>query len=575
MSQDEAERMTRDSSAIDLDRGVEKDIEKTDDGAPGLDEETSTGEDVDVEGFEPVRTQERPGEGHDMGKGNELARTRSSASIAEQMSLPHEIIFVSVICMAQFMTQVGLGQCLAITHQIGDHFNLENPGELSWLIAGYSLTVGTFILISGRFGDIFGYKLMLLIGFSWFSLWSLVAGLSWYSNHILFVFARVLSGIGPAIMLPNGLAILGATYAPGPRKSMVFSIFGACAPNGSIVGAVFAGLFNLTWWPWTFFSFAIALAVTTVVGYYAIPNPPRRSALMRSKDKSLRTIIAALDPLGAFTGVTALVLINFAWNQAPIVGWNQVYVYVLLIIGCLFFAAFFYVELKISSAPLIPFEALNADVSFVLACVACGWACFGIWVYYLWQFIEVLRGVDPLLATAYFSPVTVSGAVASITTGFLLERIRPSWVMLIALTCFTVGTIIIMTAPVHQIYWAQIFVCCIVIPWGMDMSFPAGTLILSNAVARKHQGIAASLVSTIVNYGISLGLGFAGTVEVHVNNGGNTPADVLKGYRGAWYMGVGLAGLGIVISFIFVVKSYWRDSHGWSGPRDDFAEEAA
>lgn len=113
------------------------------------------------------------------------------------------------------------------------------------LIAGYSLSVGTFILVFGRFGDIFGYKLMLLIGFAWMALWSTVLGLAVYSNHVLFTFARVLQGIGPAILLPNGLAILGATYPPGRRKAMVFSIFGACAPTGSILGSVFASLFTL------------------------------------------------------------------------------------------------------------------------------------------------------------------------------------------------------------------------------------------------------------------------------------------------------------------------------------------
>jgi hypothetical protein len=69
------------------------------------------------------------------------------------------------------------------------------------------------------------------------------------------------------------------------------------------------------------------------------------------------------------------------------------------------------------------------------------------------------------------------------------------------------------------------------------MSFPAATLILSNAVSKEHQGVAASLVNTVVNYSISLGLGFAGTVEVHVNNGGRTQQDLLRGYRGAFYMG--------------------------------------
>lgn len=93
----------------------------------------------------------------------------------------------------------------------------------------------------------------------------------------------------------------------------------------------------------------------------------------------------------------------------------------------------------------------------------------------------------------------------------------------------------------------------------MDMSFPAGTIILSNAVPRRHQGIAGSLINTVVNYSISLGIGFAGTVEVHVNGGGGTKELRLKGYRGGWYMAIGLAGLGLFLAVVFLAKSYWDE----------------
>jgi MFS family permease len=453
-------------------------------------------------------------------------------------------------------TEVGLGQSLSILYIIGDTFNISKTG-LSWVVAGYSLTVGSFILFSGRLGDIFGYKRMLLIGFSWFSLWSLIAGLAVYSNSVLFIFSRVMQGIGPAIVLPNGLAILGATYKPGRRKAMVFSLFGACAPNGSIVGSVFAGLFALTSWPWAFYSFSIALAVTVVAGYYAIPDPPLKDPEIARQPLGQK--IKELDLPGAVVGVAALVLFNFAWNQAPIVGWNQPYVYVCLILGILLIPVFFYIELRVAKNPLIPFEALSSDVSFVLACIACGWATFGIWAFYIWSEYEVLDGASPLLAAAYVSPVTVSGALASLATGWLLGKLRPATIMLFALTAFTVGTILLMTRPVGQIYWAQGFVCAVIIPWGMDMSFPAATMILSDSVKKEHQGIAASLVNTVVNYSISLGLGFAGTVEVNVNNGGKTPADVLKGYRGAMYVGAGLSGLGMIVSVLFILKGVLKD----------------
>jgi len=486
---------------------------------------------------------------------SKLEKTQTNVSIAETLSPIREFMFVACICMAQFTTQAALGGCLSILHVIGESFGIRNPGDLSWLIAAYSLTSGTFILLAGRLGDMFGYKKMLIIGFLWFALWSLVAGLAVYSNIVLFNFARALQGIGPAICLPNGLAILGSTYAPGPRKDMVFALFGATAPVGSVLGAVFGGVFALGWWPWTWWSFAIALVIVSIISFYVIPDPPRKIRGDR-KRRSISQLLQEIDLLGGTVGILALVLFNFAWNQAPIVGWQKAYIIVCLVLSIVFAGLFFLIEVRIATHPLIPFEALTIDVAFVLICVCLGWSCFGIWFYYTWQFYEVTRGASPLLASAYVSPAAIAGACAAVTTGFLLSRIRPAWVMTIALTAFTLGTVLIGTAPPGQIYWAQAFVSVVVTPFGMDMSFPAATLMLSNSVRKEHQGVAASLVATVVNYSISLGLGFAGTVEVHVNNGGQTPGDVLKGYRGAWYMGMGLSGLGMFVSVVYLARSY-------------------
>ena len=269
---------------------------------------------------------------------------------------------------------------------------------------------------------------------------------------------------------------------------------------------------------------------------------------------ALRSLARDLDLLGTVTGVAALVLFNFAWNMAPIVGWQTPYVIVCLVLGVSLVGVFFFVEIKHASAPLIPFDALRADVSFVLAMVACGWSCFGIWLYYLLQTLTVLQSASPLEIAAEFSPISVSGALAALCTGFLLHRFGPAYVMLGALTAFTTGAILSATLPIHQTYWAQVFVTTVIMPWGMDMSFPAATLILSNAVSREHQGVAASLVNTVVNYSISLSLGIAGTIEVNVNKGGMTQHDLQLGYRGGLYLAVGLAGLGMAIGIMFVAR---------------------
>jgi MFS family permease len=174
---------------------------------------------------------------------------------------------------------------------------------------------------------------------------------------------------------------------------------------------------------------------------------------------------------------------------------------------------------------------------------------FGIWLFYGFQFLGELRGGSPLLITAQFSPSCVSGLAAALTTGFLLSRIPPGFIMMISMMAFCIGNILFATMPVGQTYWIQAFLSSVVTPWGMDMSFPCATILLSNLVPKRNQGIAASLVATVVNYSISIGLGIGGTVETHVNDGGK---DLLRGYRGAWYSGIGLAACGVLMSFYFI-----------------------
>jgi MFS family permease len=159
---------------------------------------------------------------------------------------------------------------------------------------------------------------------------------------------------------------------------------------------------------------------------------------------------------------------------------------------------------------------------------------------------------------AWLSPVVVSGFIAAITTGHVISRIGPGWVMLISMLAFFIGSTLTATMPVDKPYWSQAFVLCVIIPWGMDMSFPAGTLIMSDAVEKKHQGMAASLVNTVVNYSISIGVGIAGTVEMRINPGRGTKEDELAGYRGSLYLGVGLSAVGVLTSILFLGKIQLR-----------------
>ena len=97
--------------------------------------------------------------------------------ISEQLSRPREIAFIAVVSACQLFTQSGLGMSIAPLHVIGRELGIDDePAYLSWSPAAYSLTVGTFILIAGRMGDLYGHKKMVIVGWVWYGFWSLIGG---------------------------------------------------------------------------------------------------------------------------------------------------------------------------------------------------------------------------------------------------------------------------------------------------------------------------------------------------------------------------------------------------------------
>jgi MFS family permease len=366
---------------------------------------------------------------------------------------------VVILCLSHLLTQAALGQVIAplliITRELGS----ATIAESSWFVASYSLTVGTFILIAGRLGDVYGHRRMILCGYIWFGVWSLVCGFSVYSGKVLFIVSRAFQGIGPAILLPNSLAILANMFPPGMKKNIAFSLFAAAAPNGFLLGALFSSIFaQLVWWPWAFWVLGIVSFVVSVLAFVFIPP--------QASDKRGEQYQEDMDISGAISGVVGLILVNFAWNQGAVVGWPTPYTYILLIVGCFFLLAFGWLEAR-SLNPVLPMAALNMDTAFVLTCIACGWASFGIWLFYAWQIFERILVYSPLHVVALFTPVGISGFIAAFSVAYLLGCLDPFYLMLMSMTSFLLGSVLFATAPLQQTYWAQAFVSILVMPWGM------------------------------------------------------------------------------------------------------------
>jgi len=125
--------------------------------------------------------------------------------------------------------------------------------------------------------------------------------------------------------------------------------------------------------------------------------------------------------------------------------------------------------------------------------------------------------------------------------------------------------------PVDQTYWAETFVSFVIGPFGMDMSFPAATIMFSTSVERKHQGMVASLVTTVVNYSISIALGIAGTVVTYTSPG-ESIEELITAVHHAAYVGIGLSGVGVVVAVGATILEIIEHRNSKSDKRKDIPQ---
>nr|QFR37185.1 MFS transporter [Cyberlindnera americana] len=450
---------------------------------------------------------------------------------------------IFVVCMAQLLTQAGASQCLPMMDALAEAFPNVTNSDKVWFMSAFSLTAGAFILISGKFGDLYGLKKVLICGTIWSFIWTLITGFTSYTDSVIFFcVCRGLHGIGIAFVLPTAIGVAGTMYPNGQRKALVFSAIGGMAPIGATLGAIFSGLMTVRGhWEWVFYSNAIGVALLGVAAYFVIPSIPRHAP-----------VEAKMDWVGSFVGVAGLLLFNVATNQAPEVGWNSAYVIVLVVVGVLLLVGFCFIERKVQW-PLVPPNAMSIQIFMILLVVAFGWASFSIFLFYYWSFNMNLRGYSALKTGATYVSLAFFGVVAASIVGFFIRRVRPSFLLLAATIGFLIGIVLLSVTPVHQTFFILEFIALIILPFGMDLSFPAASLVMSDKLPKEHQGMASSLVSTMTNYATSVSLGFASTAQAKVYA---HTSDLLKSYRAGLYVGIGFAGVGCLLAIALIILSY-------------------
>ncbi len=484
--------------------------------------------------------------------------TEVDTSIRLPKTWIREIFLVIILISSQLVTLIGAVQGVPIAAYLRERYRIEpaKGGLVGWANASYMLGSAVMVLIAGKLGDLNGHKRMVVFGWIWLTIWSLITGFSYYDrgNQAFYYTARALQGIGSGFIVPNSLAIMGRTYfEPGLKKTIIFSIFGMMTSTGFVIGTTFSSLFaQLTKWAWNYWALACVCVLYTVGAILFIPPD---NIVHKPNSKPL---YKRFDYLGAITGVSGLVLFDVAFTQASALGWSPPHTYITLIIGVILILIAMFVDWRVDD-PLVPLQHLRADVVVILICVYFGFLSFVIWANWFWQFYELVHNDSPLRIAAKLVPLAIGSIPAAIFTVTCLQlNIKAPTMMVISMVCFLVPNILMATVTPNTTYWAQPFVSSIIAPFAVDITVPTATLLFSDSVRKESQGIAASLIITVISYAISIGPSYTAMVMWYVAPLGNdsTPGGFTHSLHSNFICGIVLSGIGLVTAVIAGLIDY-------------------
>lgn len=275
-----------------------------------------------------------------------------------------------------------------------------------------------------------------------------------------------------------------------------------------------------------------------------------------------------IDIVGACLGLSGLLLFNIAWSQAPSVGWLSTSSISILIVSVAIFASFLVWEHRVASDPIMPLNIFRAPTFLAMIVVVLfSYMAFGIALWYSITWQQILRELSVLQIGLNFLPLGLGSTAAVGLAMYLLPRVEARLVMGIGVGVVLGSSLLLATMPMKQTYWAQVFPAMLLGGCCPDFVYLAAQVIASNSVKRKHLGIASSLVGTLNLYGISLGLGFAGTIEVEVGKNSLRPGSpetsesLMSGFKAALYFSAALAAVGLILDAVFV-RVPKLDRHG-------------
>ncbi len=419
-----------------------------------------------------------------------------------------------------------------------------SQANLQWIVSGYALTFGGFLLLGGRIGDLLGRRKVFIAGLISFAIFSLMCGLS-TSEGMLITF-RVLQGAGAALLSPSVFSIVSVTFEEGAERNKALGILGAIAGSGAAIGVLLGGvLTEYVGWEWCFL-INVPIAIIALILVPKFVQESRATGLARH-----------FDALGAVLVTASLMILVYALTQANNEGWGSGQTIGLLIGSGVLMALFLIVENR-GKSPLMPlsfFRNRTASGANVIG-FGLGTIVFGMFLLLSLYMPQVL-GYSALKTGVAYLAVALTAVVASGVAQAMVTKIGIRVALVIGMVLLGLGLLYFTQISVNGTYVGDLLPGFLLVGVGLGFSFVPVSIAALAGVQPQEAGLASGLINTSQQIGGALGVAILTTVAVtrteNLTEGGTDRAEALtSGFGLAFSVGLLFAVISLVATFLML-----------------------
>ena len=374
--------------------------------------------------------------------------------------------------------------------------------QILWVLNAYILVYAVLLITAGRLGDLYGQRNLFAIGLFVFTLASALCGFAQNANEL--IAARVLQGVGGAILTPQTLSII-TTLFPPERRGAAFGIWGGVAGLATIAGPTLGGaIVTYINWRWIFFV-NVPIGIAALIATFAIiPDirPGRRHGW---------------DIMGVFLATAGLFAVVFGLIEGQRFNWGEIGSYGItipeVIIGGVVLLVVFIVWERFQAEPLMPLS-LFRDRNFAVANWIAAAISFGMLSLFLpiVIYLQSVRGFTALVAGLTFAPMSLTSMVVAPFAGRFADKVGGKYILLTGITLFTIGFALVAIVAGPDSTFINFLGPAIIAGAGMGMTFAPMTTIAMRNITPQMSGAASGILNTTRQLGAAIGSAVVGAL---------------------------------------------------------------